>query len=223
MRLAKDLKLSLEGYPNVFADRAVKSFKDARDRNCVAGAEERAARVLDAAKLLDLDLEPDLDGKPEAFSGGQRQRVARGHTIVREPQVFLMDEALSNVNAQLRVQTSTQIASLQRRLAVSTVCVAHDQTEALTTGHRIAVLNDGLIQQVGTPCDLFNLDAHKFVAGFICSPAMHIFLTKAIVGGLELGTMTAAVDAKIMKLVTGDVFVGIRPEDLVLATDGKSL
>ena len=183
--------------------------------------EERAARVLDAAKLL--DLEPYLDRKPKALSGGQRQRVAMGRAIVRKPQVFLMDEPLSNLDAQLRVQTRTQIASLQRRLGVTTVYVTHDQTEALTMGDRIAVLKDGLIQQVGTPRDLYERPANKFVAGFIGSPAMNIFPAKAVAGGLEFGNMTAAVDAAIMKQVQGNVFVGIRPEDLVVATDGKGL
>jgi multiple sugar transport system ATP-binding protein len=183
--------------------------------------EERAARVLDAAKLL--DLVPYLDRKPKALSGGQRQRVAMGRAIVRKPQVFLMDEPLSNLDAQLRVQTRTQIASLQRRLGVTTVYVTHDQTEALTMGDRIAVLKDGLIQQVGTPRDLYERPANKFVAGFIGSPAMNIFPATAVDAGLTFGNMTAAVDPNIMKLVTGDVFVGIRPEDLVVAADGKGL
>ena len=117
------------------------------------GKEERAARVLEAAKLL--DLEEYLTRKPKALSGGQRQRVAMGRAIVRQPQVFLMDEPLSNLDAKLRVQTRTQIASLQRRLGVTTVYVTHDQTEALTMGDRIAVLKDGLLQQVGTPRDLY--------------------------------------------------------------------
>jgi multiple sugar transport system ATP-binding protein len=146
-----------------------------------------------------------------------------GRAIVRKPQVFLMDEPLSNLDAQLRVQTRTQIASLQRRLGVTTVYVTHDQTEALTMGDRIAVLKDGLIQQVGTPRDLYERPANKFVAGFIRSPAMNIFPAKAVAGGLEFGNMTAAVDPAIMKQVQGDVFVGIRPEDLVVATDGKGL
>ena len=117
------------------------------------GKEDRAKRVLEAAKLL--DLEPYLGRKPKALSGGQRQRVAMGRAIVRQPQVFLMDEPLSNLDAKLRVQTRTQIASLQRRLGVTTVYVTHDQTEALTMGDRIAVLKDGVLQQVGTPRDLY--------------------------------------------------------------------
>jgi multiple sugar transport system ATP-binding protein len=113
------------------------------------GKDGARRRVLEAAKLL--DLEPYLGRKPKALSGGQRQRVAMGRAIVRQPQVFLMDEPLSNLDAKLRVQTRTQIASLQRRLGVTTVYVTHDQTEALTMGDRIAVLKDGILQQVGTP------------------------------------------------------------------------
>jgi multiple sugar transport system ATP-binding protein len=135
--------------------------------------DERASRVLEAAKLL--DLEQYLDRKPKALSGGQRQRVAMGRAIVRQPQVFLMDEPLSNLDAKLRVQTRTQIASLQRRLGVTTVYVTHDQTEALTMGDRIAVLKDGILQQVGTPRDLYEAPKNIFVAGFIGSPAMNLF------------------------------------------------
>src|SRR6185312_3594938 len=129
-------------------------------------------RVQEAAKIL--DLEEYLDRKPKALSGGQRQRVAMGRAIVRQPQVFLMDEPLSNLDAKLRVQTRTQIASLQRRLGVTTVYVTHDQTEALTMGDRIAVLKDGLLQQVGTPRDMYDTPNNVFVAGFIGSPAMNI-------------------------------------------------
>src|SRR6201999_2156805 len=135
--------------------------------------EERAQRVLEAAKLL--DLEDYLGRKPKALSGGQRQRVAMGRAIVRQPQVFLMDEPLSNLDAKLRVQTRTQIVSLQRRLGVTTVYVTHDQTEALTMGDRIAVLKDGVLQQVGTPRDLYENPTNVFVAGFIGSPAMNLF------------------------------------------------
>src|ERR1700709_2675432 len=129
--------------------------------------EERMQRVKDAAKLL--DLEEYLERKPKALSGGQRQRVARGRAIVRKPQVFLMDEPLSNLDAKLRVQTRTQIASLQRRLGITTVYVTHDQTEALTMGDRIAVLKDGVLQQVDTPRGMYDRPANVFVARFIGS------------------------------------------------------
>src|SRR5690606_10944555 len=150
------------------------------------GKAEREQRVREAAKLL--DLEPYLDRKPKALSGGQRQRVAMGRAIVRSPQVFLMDEPLSNLDAKLRVQTRTQIASLTRRLGVTTVYVTHDQTEALTMGDRIAVLKDGLLQQVGTPRDLYAEPQNVFVAGFIGSPAMNLFSADVVVGGVKFGT-----------------------------------
>ncbi|MDR2382175.1 MAG: ATP-binding cassette domain-containing protein, partial [Bifidobacteriaceae bacterium] len=129
-------------------------------------------RVDEAAKIL--DLQEYLARKPKALSGGQRQRVAMGRAIVRQPRVFLMDEPLSNLDAKLRVSTRTQIASLQRRLGVTTVYVTHDQTEALTMGDRIAVLKDGLLQQVGSPLVLYDKPANAFVATFIGSPAMNI-------------------------------------------------
>ena len=127
--------------------------------------EERERRVVEAAKLL--DLEEYLDRKPKALSGGQRQRVAMGRAIVREPQVFLMDEPLSNLDAKLRVATRTQIAALQRRLGITTVYVTHDQVEAMTMGDRVAVLKDGLLQQVDTPRNLYDNPANAFVADFI--------------------------------------------------------
>ncbi|BDU10787.1 ABC transporter ATP-binding protein [Aurantimicrobium sp. INA4] len=179
--------------------------------------EERAERVLEAAKLL--DLEQYLDRKPKALSGGQRQRVAMGRAIVRKPQVFLMDEPLSNLDAKLRVQTRTQISSLQRRLGVTTVYVTHDQVEALTMGDRIAVLKDGLLQQVGSPRDLYERPANKFVAGFIGSPAMNFFPSKVVSGGVEFGNTVAKVDAEVAKKATGAVTVGIRPEDLTVNKD----
>jgi len=184
--------------------------------------EERAARVLEAAKLL--DLEPYLNRKPKALSGGQRQRVAMGRAIVRQPQVFLMDEPLSNLDAKLRVQTRTQIASLQRRLGVTTVYVTHDQTEALTMGDRIAVLKDGLLQQVGTPRDLYEAPENVFVAGFIGSPAMNLFSVHIVDGGLQFGDAVVAVDAETLGGTTAEmVTIGIRPEDVIVSTTGSGL
>ena len=127
--------------------------------------EERDRRVLEAAKLL--DLEEFLERKPKALSGGQRQRVAMGRAIVREPQVFLMDEPLSNLDAKLRIATRTQIAELQRRLGITTVYVTHDQDEAMTIGDRVAVIKDGVLQQVDTPQNLKEKPANAFVADFI--------------------------------------------------------
>jgi len=190
----------------------------------VAGVnkEERASRVLEAAKLL--DLEDYLERKPRALSGGQRQRVAMGRAIVRSPQVFLMDEPLSNLDAKLRVQTRTQIASLTRRLGVTTVYVTHDQTEALTMGDRIAVLKDGVLQQVGTPRDLYAVPQNVFVAGFIGSPAMNLFEAEVVDGGLRFGTATAKVDSGTLAGASArKVTIGVRPEDVVVASSGEGL
>jgi multiple sugar transport system ATP-binding protein len=176
--------------------------------------EERDKRVREAAKLL--DLEPYLDRKPKALSGGQRQRVAMGRAIVREPQVFLMDEPLSNLDAKLRVATRTQIAALQRRLGITTVYVTHDQVEAMTMGDRVAVLKDGLLQQVDTPRNLYDNPANAFVAGFIGSPAMNL-LTAPVVGGkAKLGDLTIDVPASAGSSVT----VGVRPEGFSPAASG---
>jgi multiple sugar transport system ATP-binding protein len=186
------------------------------------GKEERAERVLEAAKLL--DLEPYLGRKPKALSGGQRQRVAMGRAIVRQPQVFLMDEPLSNLDAKLRVQTRTQIASLQRRLGVTTVYVTHDQTEALTMGDRIAVLKDGLLQQVGTPRELYEQPNNVFVAGFIGSPAMNLFPADKIEGGVKFGSAVAKVERDVLDSTSGPkVTIGVRPEDIQVATSGEGL
>lgn len=184
------------------------------------GKEERAKRVLEAAKLL--DLEPYLNRKPKALSGGQRQRVAMGRAIVRKPQVFLMDEPLSNLDAKLRVQTRTQIASLQRRLGVTTVYVTHDQTEALTMGDRIAVLKDGLLQQVGTPRELYEEPANVFVAGFIGSPAMNLFTADIVEGGVAFGNSVVPVERAALADAKGNtVTLGVRPEDLDVDPTGQ--
>lgn len=178
--------------------------------------EERAARVLEAAKLL--DLEPYLARKPKALSGGQRQRVAMGRAIVRKPQVFLMDEPLSNLDAKLRVQTRTQIASLQRRLGVTTVYVTHDQVEAMTMGDRVAVLKDGILQQVDTPQELYDNPANVFVAGFIGSPSMNLLQLAIVDGGVEFGSQIIQVDKKVLaKTKAKSVTVGIRPEALTVS------
>ena len=178
--------------------------------------DERAARVLEAAKLL--DLEPYLDRKPKALSGGQRQRVAMGRAIVRKPEVFLMDEPLSNLDAKLRVATRTQIASLQRRLGVTTVYVTHDQVEAMTMGDRVAVLKDGVLQQVDTPRALYETPANVFVAGFIGSPAMNLLTLKISAGGVKFGNTTLKIKATVLaKTKEKSITVGLRPEDLVIS------
>ena len=185
-----------------------------RDVTNVAPKDERERRVLEAAKLL--DLEPYLERKPKALSGGQRQRVAMGRAIVREPQVFLMDEPLSNLDAKLRVATRTQIAALQRRLGITTVYVTHDQVEAMTMGDRVAVLKDGLLQQVDTPRNLYDNPANAFVAGFIGSPAMNLLNAPIVNGQAMLGNLGIAVPTSAGNEVT----VGVRPEGFTPASDG---
>ncbi|MCR8670762.1 ABC transporter ATP-binding protein [Agrococcus sp. HG114] len=180
--------------------------------------EERAKRVEEAAKLLDLG--DYLGRKPKALSGGQRQRVAMGRAIVRQPQVFLMDEPLSNLDAKLRVQTRTQIASLQRRLGVTTVYVTHDQTEALTMGDRIAVLKDGVLQQVGTPRELYGEPANQFVAGFIGSPAMNLMQLPVTEEGIHFGPHVTPIPREKIAAAKGHIVVGVRPEDVSVAEQG---
>ena len=178
--------------------------------------EEINRRVEEAAKIL--DLEPYLDRKPKAMSGGQRQRVAMGRAIVRKPQVFLMDEPLSNLDAKLRVQTRTQIASLQRELGVTTVYVTHDQTEALTMGDRIAVLAGGLLQQVGTPQEMYERPANEFVAGFIGSPAMNLGTFTVDGEWAKIGParvpLSEATRAALTPEDGGKIKIGFRPEGL---------
>ncbi|GEA85599.1 MAG: sn-glycerol-3-phosphate ABC transporter ATP-binding protein UgpC [Cellulomonas sp.] len=179
-------------------------------------------RVEEAAKILDLT--EYLDRKPKALSGGQRQRVAMGRAIVRQPQVFLMDEPLSNLDAKLRVQTRTQIASLQRRLGVTTVYVTHDQTEALTMGDRIAVLKDGLLQQVGTPREMYDTPANVFVAGFIGSPAMNIGTFPVLDGHASLGRSRVPLTREVISSLTEDdknhITLGFRPESVDVVPAG---
>ncbi|SCC80241.1 carbohydrate ABC transporter ATP-binding protein, CUT1 family [Bifidobacterium commune] len=181
--------------------------------------EEIRQRVEEAAKVLDLT--EFLDRKPKALSGGQRQRVAMGRAIVRKPQVFLMDEPLSNLDAKLRVQTRTQIAALQRQLGVTTLYVTHDQTEALTMGDRIAVIKLGVLQQVGAPTDLYDKPQNVFVAGFIGSPSMNINTHPVVDGKAKIGSDTVELDKAAVDKLTpedeGQIVVGFRPEDASLA------
>jgi multiple sugar transport system ATP-binding protein len=177
---------------------------------------EIAKRVAEAARIL--DLEQYLDRKPKALSGGQRQRVAMGRAIVREPSVFLMDEPLSNLDAKLRVSTRTQIASLQRRLAVTTVYVTHDQVEAMTMGDRVAVLKDGVLQQCAAPGELYDRPVNAFVAGFIGSPAMNLLTLPVTDGGVRFGDTVAPVERGVADVP--EVLFGVRPEDLRIAEHG---
>ncbi len=185
----------------------------------IAGVDksEIKRRVIEAAKIL--DLEPYLERKPKALSGGQRQRVAMGRAIVREPKVFLMDEPLSNLDAKLRVQTRTQIASLQRRLGITTVYVTHDQVEAMTMGDRVAVLKDGLLQQCDSPRRMYDHPGNVFVAGFIGSPAMNLFEVPVTDGGVKFGSYVHPVAREILAGAGPSVTMGVRPEDLLVSTD----
>jgi multiple sugar transport system ATP-binding protein len=176
--------------------------------------EERTSRVRETARIL--DLMPYLDRKPKHLSGGQRQRVAMGRAIVRQPAVYLMDEPLSNLDAKLRVQTRTEVVELQARLGVTTVYVTHDQVEAMTMGHRVAVLKDGVLQQCDTPQTLYHEPLNLFVAGFIGSPAMNL-VPVGEERPLRLGGSTvelARPGEAALADSAGPITVGFRPEAL---------
>ncbi len=172
--------------------------------------EERKKRVAEAAKIL--GLEEFLERKPKALSGGQRQRVAMGRAIVRNPQVFCMDEPLSNLDAKMRVQTRTDIAKLQADLGVTTVYVTHDQVEAMTMGDRVAVMKLGVLQQVDTPLNLYDKPVNLFVAGFIGSPQMNLIEAKAAEGAAKIGEYLVPVDPTASRRMQGNITVGVRPE-----------
>lgn len=181
------------------------------------GKAEIRARVLAAAKLL--DLQSYLDRKPKDLSGGQRQRVAMGRAIVRRPQVFLMDEPLSNLDAKLRGQTRNQIAALQRQLGTTTVYVTHDQVEAMTMGDRVAVLSDGVLQQCASPRELYRNPGNVFVAGFIGSPAMNLFRLSIADSTVSLGDWQILLPRAVVG-TAAEVIIGVRPEHLELGGAG---
>ena len=179
---------------------------------------ERDRRIRETARVL--ELEENLSRKPGQLSGGQRQRVAMGRAIVREPSAFLMDEPLSNLDAKLRVQMRAEIARLQRDLGVTTVFVTHDQVEAMTMGDRVAVLKDGVLQQVDTPQSLYDRPCNVFVAAFIGSPSMNLFQAALDGARLELGSAAFDLPASVFEarpalrsFAGARVIVGIRPED----------
>ena len=185
--------------------------------------EERQARVVEAAKLL--GLEDYLERKPKALSGGQRQRVAMGRAIVRQPEVFLMDEPLSNLDAKLRVSTRTQIASLQTRLGITTVYVTHDQIEAMTLGDRVAVMDDGVLQQVDSPIALYDTPRNLFVAGFIGSPSMNLLSGPIVADGVLLGDWVVPIPREVLDRAdpAGGVTLGVRPESLALSDNDEGI
>ncbi|WP_436700171.1 ABC transporter ATP-binding protein [Nocardioides sp. BYT-33-1] len=183
-----------------------------------AERERRVAGVADLLGLTEL-----LDRKPKQLSGGQRQRVAMGRAIVRSPQVFCMDEPLSNLDAKMRVQTRSDIARLQRELGVTTVYVTHDQVEAMTMGDRVAVMNAGEIQQVDAPLALYDRPANLFVAGFIGSPQMNLLAADVGPDGLTLGGHLVPIDPATRACLTPEVTVGVRPEAWSLVAPGAGV
>src|SRR5665648_112699 len=178
--------------------------------------EEIATKVEEAARIL--DLEQHLDRKPANLSGGQRQRVAMGRAIVRAPSVFLMDEPLSNLDAKLRVQMRSEVLRVHRRIGAATLYVTHDQTEAMTMGDRVAVLRDGVLQQVGDPRDLYDDPVNVFVAGFIDSPAMNIGSFRVVDDGAKLANTSIPLKRDVLSKLTaedtGRITIGFRPESL---------
>jgi multiple sugar transport system ATP-binding protein len=173
-------------------------------------------KVTEAARILDLT--QHLDRRPANLSGGQRQRVAMGRAIVRDPAAFLMDEPLSNLDAKLRVQMRTEVSRIQRRLGTTMVYVTHDQTEAMTLGDRVAVMRNGLLQQVASPQELYERPSNLFVAGFIGSPAMNFMAGTLAEGSLHTGLGDIPVTGRLRQALEGsgagrEVIVGIRPED----------
>jgi multiple sugar transport system ATP-binding protein len=189
-----------------------------------APQEEIDRKVSEAARIL--DLEQHLDRRPANLSGGQRQRVAMGRAIVRDPKAFLMDEPLSNLDAKLRVQMRTEVARIQNNLGTTTVYVTHDQTEAMTLGDRVAVMRAGVLQQVGSPTELYNTPANLFVAGFIGSPAMN-FMPARVENGvakLPIGDLRLSEGLRAAGASGQSVIAGIRPEnfeDATLVGDGR--
>src|SRR4051794_20511404 len=174
----------------------------------------REQKVREVAELLDIT--DQLHKKPGQLWGGQRRRVGRARAMVREPSVFLMDEPLSNLDAKLRVQMRADIAALQSRLGVTTVYVTHDQSEAMTLGHRVAVMDQGRLQQLGSPRELYDHPANTFVAGFIGSPAMNLCTLPVENGSVTLGPTRVEVSANGRP----ELVVGFRPESLELASEG---
>jgi multiple sugar transport system ATP-binding protein len=179
---------------------------------------EIASRVAQAADLL--EIQPLLDRRPKALSGGQRQRVAIGRTIVRHPKVFLFDEPLSNLDTALRVQMRGELSRLHRRLGATMVYVTHDQVEAMTLATRVAVFNQGVLQQAGPPLELYHRPANRFVAGFFGSPAMN-FLPVRCEGGRLIGRgFDFPIPDDLPNVSSPDLQVGIRPQELILTDSG---
>ncbi|UYN98938.1 MAG: sn-glycerol-3-phosphate ABC transporter ATP-binding protein UgpC [Devosia sp.] len=219
-RVVNDLPASQRNLSMVFQSYALYPHMSVR-KNLAFGLsnlrmpkDEIERRVAEAARILQIG--ELMDRKPRQLSGGQKQRVAIGRAIVREPQLFLFDEPLSNLDAELRVQMRVELANLYNRLGTTMIYVTHDQTEAMTMATRIAVLNKGNLEQVGTPFELYNAPRNLFVASFIGSPKMNLLRGQATASGIAIdgfGTLPA-------NLPAGAVTVGIRPEHLHLGGEG---
>ena len=206
----------------VFQNYALYPHMSVRE-NMAYGLKIRKTSKVEIKRIVEetadiLEIRPHLDRKPRQLSGGQRQRVAMGRAIVRDPQVFLFDEPLSNLDAKLRVQMRLEIRKLQKRLGVTSIYVTHDQVEAMTLGDRLMVLNDGKVEQFGTtPTELYDRPATVFVAGFIGSPAMNFIPAKVNIGNLSLNN---GIDLGSVSIANGEVILGIRPEHLILDSNG---
>ncbi len=187
-------------------------------RNRRVPKDEIARRVGETAAILQIG--DYLDRKPRALSGGQRQRVAMGRAIVRDPQVFLFDEPLSNLDAKLRVQMRAEIRTLQRRLGTTSIYVTHDQQEAMTMADTLLVLNNGRVEQMGAPLDIYRRPASTFVASFIGSPPMNLVPARIDGGAVRLGATTLATG---VPRPPGEVTLGFRPEDLIPGAGGLEL
>ncbi|MBL1073207.1 sn-glycerol-3-phosphate ABC transporter ATP-binding protein UgpC [Nocardia sp. 2] len=210
---ARDVAMVFQSYA-LYPNMTVADNMGFALRNAGMSKADTLIRVKEAAAML--ELEDLLDRKPAKLSGGQRQRVAMGRAIVRRPQVFCMDEPLSNLDAKLRVSTRSQIAALQKRLGTTTVYVTHDQVEAMTMGHRVAVLRDGRLQQIAAPRELYDDPVNAFVAGFIGSPAMNLLTAPVIDDGAVLNDLRIPV---LRKDSRDKVIIGIRPESWEVTTD----
>jgi multiple sugar transport system ATP-binding protein len=222
-RVVNDLPASQRNLSMVFQSYALYPHMSVR-KNLAFGLsnlrmpkDEIERRVAEAARIL--QIEPLMERKPRQLSGGQKQRVAIGRAIVREPQLFLFDEPLSNLDAELRVQMRVELAGLYQRLGTTMIYVTHDQTEAMTMATRIVVLSKGHIEQVGTPFELYNFPRNKFVATFIGSPKMNMLDAKASGGSVDLpGLGLLPLPAGIV--ADGPISVGVRPEQISMGTEG---
>ncbi|CAM4267760.1 Trehalose import ATP-binding protein SugC [Mycobacterium basiliense] len=202
---ARDVAMVFQNYA-LYPNMSVAQNMGFALRNSGMSRADTRRRVLDVAQMLELtDL---LDRKPSKLSGGQRQRVAMGRAIVRRPRVFCMDEPLSNLDAKLRVSTRSQISGLQRQLGTTTVYVTHDQVEAMTMGDRVAVLNDGVLQQVDTPRELYDNPVNTFVATFIGAPAMSLIEAEVAEGVVQSPDLVTPAPRGVL----GRVLIGVRPE-----------